>query len=427
MSFFNRIELVPPAQGNGESLALTIPGSKSITNRALILAAQTSGTTVLHGALWSQDTRIMVEALQKLGFSIDISLDPGETCNRTISVKGMGGKVPEGGTRENPMEIHVGNAGTAARFLVAFLAAGKGVYRVSGVPRMHERPQKALFDCLRHLGYHIESANDFLPAVIHGSGARPGKVTVSIKESSQFASALLLMSEIGGWEIATDCAESDHLPYVEMTRQMIQSFPRKGGDYSIEPDASSASYFWAASHLLNLNLIIKNWPESDWQIDSRFPDFLPLPDSISRESDLGDSILTAIAMAPFADKPVAFHDLGRLRVQECERVLAMKTELTRLGVSIREQGDSLFVEPPHTHSALSGAEIDTYDDHRIAMSLALTGLRIPGVIIRDPQCVRKTFPNFFSKWSVPQPGGLGVTILDPSNNREIPPSDLTVT
>ena len=176
---------------------ITVPGSKSITNRALILAALAEGEVTLESALWSEDTQIMVECLRRLGFTVKIAPDPEEFCNRTITVGGLGGKIPNAGTAEKPLELFVGNAGTAARFLVAFVCLGNGVYRLSGVPRMHERPQAALFQALRQLGYRVDSPNDRLPAVIHGTGPRPGRCQVSIEESSQFASALLMCSLVG--------------------------------------------------------------------------------------------------------------------------------------------------------------------------------------------------------------------------------------
>src|SRR5216117_448560 len=157
---------------------ITVPGSKSITNRALVLAALAEGETTLQGALWSEDTLVMVECLQDLGFMVNGALHPDETYNRTITVYGLAGKVPRGGTEAQPLELFVGNAGTAARFLAAMVCLGEGVYRLHGVPRMHERPQAALFQALRELGYQIESTNEKLPALIHGVGPRAGKCRV---------------------------------------------------------------------------------------------------------------------------------------------------------------------------------------------------------------------------------------------------------
>src|SRR5664279_6020173 len=165
------IEIVP--RDKPERAEITVPGSKSITNRALILAALGEGETTLRGALWSEDTQVMVECLQELGFMVNVELDAQEACNRTITVYGKGGLVPTGGTEEQPLELFVGNAGTAARFLAALVCLGKGVYRLHGVPRMHVRPQAALFVALRELGYRVDSPNDKLPAKIFGGRADP--------------------------------------------------------------------------------------------------------------------------------------------------------------------------------------------------------------------------------------------------------------
>ena len=229
---------------------ITVPGSKSITNRALILAALADATTILDGALWSEDTQVMVEALQRLGFEITVEADANEYCNRKITVPGLGGKVPDGGTAEKPMELFVGNAGTAARFLAAFVCLGKGVYRLRGSPRMHERPQAALFESLRQLGYRIDSPNNQLPADIFGTGPREGVCTVSIEESSQFASALLLCAKVGGWKVNVSGESLEEAPYVVMTQRLIEIFPPKDGRFQIEADASSASYFCAANWLV---------------------------------------------------------------------------------------------------------------------------------------------------------------------------------
>src|SRR5206468_9451164 len=181
---------------------ITVPGSKSITNRALILAALSGGTTTLRGALWSEDTQVMLEGLRALGVPVQVAADPLEACNRTITVEGLDGRIPHGGTLDTPRQIFVGNAGTAARFLTALACLGEGIYRLYGAPRMHERPQEALFDALRELGYCIDSVNDKLPATIHGSGPKRGaRCCVCFGESSQFASALLLGSKVGGWQV----------------------------------------------------------------------------------------------------------------------------------------------------------------------------------------------------------------------------------
>merc|ERR1712232_385270 len=190
----------------------------------------------------------MVDCMQKLGIKVDVVPDPVVSSNRLITVHGCNGEIPNSGTKEAPLELFVQNAGTAARFLLAMLCLGPGVYRLSGVPRMHERPQQELVKALRNLGYTIDTPNDKLPAVIHGEGPKRGSVTVSVSDSSQFASALLLSSKVGGWEVLVpEVSNPDELPYVEMTRELLKAFPEASGEFQIEPDASSASYFHAVN------------------------------------------------------------------------------------------------------------------------------------------------------------------------------------
>lgn len=427
---------------------ITVPGSKSITNRALVLAALAEGETTLQGALWSEDTQVMVECLQDLGFMVNVESDPNESCNRTITVYGLGGKIPGGGTKENPLELFVGNAGTAARFLTALVCLGSGVYRLHGVERMHERPQAALFKALRELGYRIESGNDKLPVLIYGGGRRPGaRCTVSIEESSQFASALLLGARTGGWTVEVVGENAEESPYVEMTKELTKLFPQRGGIFEIEPDASSGSYFWAVTHLAPRRKLkpvaatlpngreckpteveefsavrVAHWPVSGWQVDQNFVNFLAPPNEISRLADLGDSIMTAIILAPFSRWAVHFTDLGRLRVQESERVIALRTELTKCGAEVLERGDTLTVFPSAEN--LHGAEVETYNDHRMAMCFAILGLKVPGIKIKNPACVKKTFPNFFQKLAIAAPHGLGAIILEASTGRRLAVEEL---
>jgi 3-phosphoshikimate 1-carboxyvinyltransferase len=409
------IEIVPlPAT---VSATITVPGSKSITNRALILAVLAEGDITLRGALWSEDTQIMVAALQRLGFEIDVAEDDPEICNRTIRVRGLGGKIPRGGVAGQPLELFVGNAGTAARFLSALVCLGQGVYRLHGTARMHQRPQAALFRALRELSYCIDSPNDQLPAEIHGAGPREGICHVSIEESSQFASALLLCAGTGRWKPSVSGDVAEEAAYVAMTRKLIEAFPRRGGEFQIEADASSASYFCAAHWLLRSRIEVRAFPKSDWQIDAAFPKYLPLPETISRRSELGDSIMTAVVLAPFGGGPVKFTELERLRVQECERVAALRAELTHCGVKVVEQDETLTVFP--ASGKMHGAEIETYEDHRMAMCFAIFGLKVSGIKIKNPACVRKTFPNFFQKLAAPPPAGLGVTLLDASTGRAL--------
>ncbi len=412
------IEIVPLREP--VEVRLTVPGSKSITNRALVLAALAEGKVTLQGALWSEDTQVMVEALRRLGFSVEVELDPQESCNRLLRVQGQGGRIPNAGSTEAPLDLFVGNAGTAARFLSALVCLGHGVYRLHGVDRMHQRPQAALFAALRQLGYAVDSPNDHLPVLIGGQGPRQGVCEVSIQESSQFASALLLASQKGGWKITVVGANADEAPYVEMTRRLLESFPSAGGICQIEPDASSGSYGWAAGHLLGHSITVRHWPGSGLQMDEAFPRYLPLPMQVSREKDLGDSIMTAVVLAPFAAGPRRFTDLGRLRVQECERVQALRTELTRCGARVVEEADTLTVQP----GPLQGATIETYQDHRMAMCFGILGLKVPGIRLKNPSCVKKTFPSFFQKLATPPPAGLGAVILDCQSGRPLAPEEL---
>ena len=392
------IEVSPPRRQKESKVVL--PGSKSLTNRALILAALASAPVVLRGALWSEDTQAMVECLERLGFGVEVADDPAEPANRTLTVQGAGGRIPNAGTPDKPLELFVENAGTAARFLPPMLCLGHGSYRVSGIERMHQRPQAALVAALRQLGYRIDTPNDRLPAVIHGTGPRPGAAcSVSVEESSQFASALLLSAGIGGWQVSVTGANEDELPYVDMTRRLVKDFPWNGGTYGIEADASGASYFWGADWLLRESgsrVTVVPTPRSGMQADQKFLDLVAQGTwrpAYSRQTDLADSIMTAIVLAPFAPETTRFTELGRLRVQECERVKALRTELTKCGARVEESGDTLTIHPGPLH----GAEIETYNDHRIAMCFGMLGLRVPGMRLSKPACVRKTFPNFFAK------------------------------
>ena len=481
-SFIEIVPLTAPVRAE-----ITVPGSKSITNRALVLAALADGETILQGALWSEDTQVMVECLQELGFMVNVAPDPNEPCNRTITVYGLGGKIPRGGTAEQPLELFVSNAGTAARFLGAMVCLGEGVYRLHGVSRMHERPQAALFAALRELGYRVESenGNDKLPAKIFGCSSRGDEAqiknaergmrnaemdqslltsaatrgrrrscTVSIEESSQFASALLLCADAGGWKVEVAGENAEESPYVAMTSKLIEAFPKRGGKFQIEPDASSGSYFWAADWILwrwKINgdikkVTVRNWPTSGWQIDAAYPSYYntgPTPKNLSRSTHLADSIMMAIAKASLnrwvpsqqvvtprefteppkveTEKPSTFNDLGRLRVQECDRVFALRTELKKCGVHVIERGDSLEV---YQGIRSPKEPIETYNDHRMAMCFAILGLKVPGIKIKNPACVKKTFPNFFQKLAAPPPHGLGATILDAMSGRKLTHEEL---
>jgi 3-phosphoshikimate 1-carboxyvinyltransferase len=290
---------------------------------------------------------------------------------------------------------------------------------------MRERPQAGLFHALRQLGYRVDSENNRLPADIFGTGPRPAAACqVSIAESSQFASALLLCARAGGWKVEVAGENSEEAPYVAMTQRLIESFPARGGRFQVEPDASSASYFCAAQWLTppTSSIRVAAFPASRWQIDAAFPSFVPLPAVISRRTQLGDSIMTAMILAPFAAAPVKFIHLEPLRAQECERVAAMRAELTKCGVKVAEEGQSLTIFP--AAEPLRGAEIETHDDHRVAMCFAILGLKIAGVKLKNPACVKKTFPTFFQKLAAPPPRGLGAVVRAAPSGRPLSPEEL---
>jgi 3-phosphoshikimate 1-carboxyvinyltransferase len=232
----------------------------------------------------------------------------------------------------------------------------------------------------------------------------------------------MLCAQLGGWDVKVVGENAEESPYVAMTAKLTEAFPKRGGKFQIEPDASSGSYFLAARWLSYAGLDakassihIKSWPKTDWQMDARYGHSRELDLMISRKTDLGDSIMTAIVIAPLGFAPIQFVDLGRLRLQECERVTALRTELTKCGAKVIEEGDTLTVYPLQLH----GAEIETYNDHRMAMCFAILGLKVPGIKIKNPACVKKTFPNFFQKLAAPPPSGLGATILDAKTGRRL--------
>ncbi len=366
---------------------ITVPGSKSITNRALILAALSDGRCVLRGALWADDTEVMVESLRRLGFEVTVSPDPVEKCNRTIEVVGRGGEIPA-----KQAELYVGNAGTAARFLAALVALGDGEYKITGDSRMQERPMADLFDGLRELGVKI-TPGDHLPATFRSDGRflpKRRRVVVSSRRSSQFASALLLIAPLKGFDVELEEADEPH-GYITMTKQMIAEFRR---EYVVEPDMSSASYFLAAGHITGGRVEVEGRTTDSLQMDGHFSRYLPVPSTVSRARDLGDSVMTLAICALFGKQPMTLVDAARMRLQETDRIKAVVTELRRVGARAEEHADGFTVWPS---ADLHGADIETYNDHRMAMCFAVLGLKVPRIRIKNPSCVNKTFPNFFDK------------------------------
>jgi len=414
---------------------VTPPGSKSITNRALLLAALSDGPTTLDGVLDAEDTQIMLNALRTLG--LDVQHDP---QHKRVVVIGHGGIFPV-----RNAEIYVGNSGTSARFLTAALAFADGDYRIYGKPRMHERPIRDLVDALCQLGAEIfcENGNDCPPVQIgqlrQENTAPNREATVSGSLSSQFLSALLMAAPLATRQGAVDIRLTGKLvsvPYVEMTLAMIRGFgvevitsenfssfhfvrnstyqPQMG--YRIEPDASAASYFFVAAAICGGTVCVPGLSRQSLQGDIAFVDCLEQmgcsvvfdDDSItvSRSADLplrgvsvdmnsfSDTAQTLAVVALFAEGPTDIRNIEHVRFKETDRIAATATELRKFGAIVDERPDGLTITPP---KKLSSAVIETYDDHRMAMSFAIAGLRQPGVVILNPHCVEKTFPEFFAE------------------------------
>lgn len=370
-----------------------IPGSKSISNRALLLAALRQGTTILQGILKSDDTEACIVALKTLGLSIK-DLDP-----ETLSVTRQGAFASK-------VSIDCRDAGTVSRFLVPILAAEGGEYHVYGSKRMSERPMKPLFDVLIAQGVKIEYLEKpgFLPITMHSKGLKGGAIDVDSKDSSQFVSGLMMAAP---FSFTTPGLEKK--PYVQMTRKMIKDF---SSPYQIEPDASTASYFAAAALLTAGEVFIPGLRQGMLQGDIRFLAILEKMGAgiafnmegvkITGQKILqglgeidmtgfSDTFMTLAAIAPFANRTTTIKGLRHTRLQESDRVAAMAEGLTCLGAQVETTDDSIMIYPGTLH----GGVIDSHNDHRIAMSHALIGLRIEGVIIDGAECVKKTCPNFF--------------------------------
>lgn len=405
-----------------------VPGSKSMTNRALLMAALADGTTTLKGVLFSNDSRNFLGSLQSLGFNVDI-----DEAARQVSVTGLNGKIPvtEG-------EIYVGSAGTAARFLTAMLAMAEGTFVVNASEQMKRRPMKPLFDVLADMGAEIACLGQegFLPVRIKGIGGRlPAdemcKLELDISKSTQFLSALMLISPMVKQGICIKItSDRKDGSYIRITRKMMEqfgaetefdgtSYTMKAGNsyncgcYQIEPDVSAACYFYAAAALTGGRTIVKNVTWECMQGDLKFIKLLgqmgctadETPEGIEVKGaqdgvlrhvtvdmkDFSDQTMTLAAIAPFADGDVRIENIGHIRLQESDRIHAVSTELARMGIRCEEEEDALTIHPGRPKPAV----IQTYDDHRMAMAFAVTGLRADGIAIADPMCCRKTFETYF--------------------------------
>ncbi|HUG67550.1 MAG TPA: 3-phosphoshikimate 1-carboxyvinyltransferase [Pirellulaceae bacterium] len=413
----NQIEIKPTGPLNA---SIRPPGSKSITNRALICAALAEGESVLTGALDSEDTGVMAAALRRLGLQVvqDVS-------RSSIRVAGCGGAL-----LHDRADLHVENSGTTIRFLTAMLAACRGNFRLDGNARMRERPIADLLAALEQLGgiATSENANGCPPVVIAANGLRGGTATIRGNISSQFLSGLLMAAPYSQYPVTIDVeGELVSKPYVTMTLGVMSAFGievvadtldrfviptarYRGCNYDIEPDASAASYFWGAAAVTGGAVTVEGLHRNALQGDVAFCDCLARMGCEVEYADehikvkgnalrgitvdmnaISDTAQTLAVVALFADGPTTITGVAHIRHKETDRVGDLARELRKLGARVDEFEDGLTVTP----QTLRPAAIDTYNDHRMAMSFALAGLRCPGIIINDPACTRKTYPNFF--------------------------------
>ena len=399
---------------------VTVPGSKSMTNRALLLAALSAGTVRVEGVLFSDDSRHFLACLVALGFTVEI-----EEEKKCVTVTGCGGRIPSG-----EAAIDVGSAGTAARFLAAMLGFSDGCYEIRCSAQMKRRPMAELFELLSGAGAKITFLEEegHLPVRITGcrsaradetAGETPRRLSLDITKSTQFLSALLLIAPMvpEGMKIHITSEKTDG-SYIRITRKMMQEFgvsvafdgrdyevPHRSSyrkeAYTVEPDMSAACYFYAAAAVTGGRALVRHVHMDNTQGDLRFLEVLEhmgctadgaLRGITVNMNDFSDQALTLAAIAPFADAPVRIEGIGHIRGQECDRIHAIQTNLTALGIRCEEEETAVTIYPGSPH----GGSVETYDDHRVAMAFSLIGLRTDGIVIENPACCRKTFENYFT-------------------------------
>ena len=398
---------------------IRVPGSKSVTNRALIIAALAEGGSRILNPLFSDDTFWLMNALVRLGIGVRADKDKGE-----VYVSGQGGGFVASG-----VDLFVGNAGTVARFLPPVLALGTGPYTVDGLPRMRERPVADLVDAMRQLGASVDYAGEDgrFPLAIKGGGLRGGPARFSASKSSQFISGLLMAAPYAEAPVTLYPEGRKEWPYVGITAALMRAFgvevveakgrftvdpaPYSPRHYEVEPDASGASYFMAAAAATGGRVRIPKLGSSSPQGDLRFAEVLREmgcrvemaasttevtgPDHLRGvEVDMNafsDTMITLSAIAPFATSPTTIKNVAHTRLQETDRLRAVETELNRLGIKTQTNPSSIRIIPGKIRPGV----VRTYGDHRMAMAFAVTGLVAPGISIGDPGCVSKTFPGYF--------------------------------
>lgn len=405
-------------------LTVTVPGSKSLTNRALLLATLAEGTSTLRGVLFSDDSRHFLKCVQDLGFETEVNEE-----EKTVKVTGLGGAVPKAEAWQ-----YVGSAGTAARFLTAYLGISEGTFHMDASEQMRKRPMAPLLASLKELGCEIsfEGNEGFFPFTLKAHGFGKHTITVDIEHSSQFLSALLIASCLSPKDFEIQVQGSHGMAYIEITRRMMEQFgvsayvsddgrlytipsgqKYSALDYQIEPDASAAAYFYGLGMLLGIPIKVAHITFDSMQGDVAFLKILEQmgaglteePDGILLNAPVGgtykgvdvdmsacsDQAITLAALAPFADGPTTIRGIGHIRYQECNRMNAIVTELSKMGIRCEETENTLTIYPGIPQPSL----VDTYDDHRMAMGFSLIGLRADGIEIDNPGCCRKTFENYF--------------------------------
>ncbi|MBQ7774437.1 MAG: 3-phosphoshikimate 1-carboxyvinyltransferase [Lachnospiraceae bacterium] len=411
-------------KGCKEPLVISVPGSKSLTNRALLLATLAEGTSTLRGVLFSDDSRHFLKCVQDLGFETEV-----DEAEKVVKVTGLGGAVPKAEASQ-----YVGSAGTAARFLAAYLGISHGTYHMDASEQMRKRPMAPLLASLKELGCEVEfeGAEGYFPFTLKSHGFGTNQISVDIEHSSQFLSALLIASCLSPEDMHIQVEGSHGMAYIEITRKMMEQFGVKatvseGGkvyiipsgqrynalDYQIEPDASGAAYFYALGMILGVPVKVAHITFDSMQGDVQFIKILEQMGAVLQKdadgvillppthgkyhgvdvdmSACSDQAITLAALAPFADAPTTIRGIGHIRYQECNRMNAIVTELGKMGIRCEETDTTITIYPGTPKPCL----VDTYDDHRMAMGFSLIGLRADGIEIDNPGCCRKTFENYF--------------------------------
>ena len=405
-----------------KTIHVKVPGSKSITNRALLLAMLSDGKSHLTGAQFSEDSSHFLQCLSDLSFDVASRPETGE-----VSVHGLSGRLPV-----KKASLYVGSAGTAARFLSAVLGVSEGEFFLDASEQMKKRPMAPLLSALQSVGCDISFAEKegFFPFTLHARGFQNTDLTIDIDKSSQFLSALLIAAPLAKEDVKIKVAGTHGMAYIEMTCRMMEQFgvltehpspdtflikagqTYRAQDYAIEPDVSAACYFYALAALSGCSVIVDGVPEHSLQGDTEFLNILEkMGCRVTRTNEgicitgpagrlhgltvdmsaCSDQAITLAAIAPFADSPVTITGIGHIRGQESDRLSAIAENLTAMGIRCEERADSITIYP----GVPKPAHIKTHDDHRLAMGFAVTGLFAEGIVIENPSCCKKTFAEFF--------------------------------